>query len=122
MAAFNWIWIEGTCPSCRQTATLRCQTHVASSYGGSSVRFMNFDYRLGETMRWWRKTDPEYPAWRHEGRIRGELAPDCAEEACYSECTRCEARLCVVLGFRDVTPVAVLGIHVESDWPSDYWK
>lgn len=73
-------------------------------------------------MRWWNEVDPEYSTWRVLGRKNAELDPHTAEEACYSVCTLCGARLYVVLRFEDVTPVAVLAIGREEEWPFDYWK
>lgn len=123
MGAFNWVLVKENCPVCQREATIRCQTHVASSFGGAAEgRFQDREYRLGEKMRWWSEADPEYSTWRILGRKDAELDPVSAEEACYSACTLCGARLYVVLRFRDVAPIAVLAIGPEDEWPSDYWK
>lgn len=123
MGAFNWVLIEESCPACRRKATIRCQTHVASSFGGGvESRFQDREYQLGEKMRWWSESDPEYSTWRVLGRRDADVEPDSAEEACYSVCTLCGARLYVVLRFRDLTPIAVLAIGQEDKWPLGYWR
>jgi hypothetical protein len=123
MGAFNWVLITEKCPVCQRNATIRCQTHVASSFdGGADGRFQDREYRLGEKMFWWDESDSKYSAWQILGRRDGQLDPRSAEEACYSECTLCRARLYVILGFQDVTPSAVLGIGPEEEWPPEYWK
>ena len=123
MSAFNWVVIENVCPVCNRMATVRCQTHVASSFGGAADgRFQDRDYRLGERMRWWRVDDPDYPTWRVQGRKGAPLQDDAAEEACHSVCTLCGARLYVILRFEDLTPRAVLGLGPEEQWPADYGK
>ena len=122
MGAFNWVLIKEKCPVCQREATIRCQTHVASSFGGGADRFQNREYRLGEKMRWWNEADSEYPTWRVLGRKDAQLDSRFAEEACYSECTLCGARLYVILRFQDVTPRVVLGLGPEEEWPPDYWK
>ena len=123
MGAFNWILITNECPVCKRQATIRCQTHVASSFGGDiDGRFQNREYHLGEKMRWWDDSDPEYPMWRVLGRKDSQLDSRSADEACYAECTLCGARLYVILLFQDLTPQAVLGIGPEEQWPSEYWK
>lgn len=122
MGAFNWVVIEERCPVCQREAAIRCQTHVASSYDGDEDRFQDREYRLGEKMRWWDQADPEYPTWRVLGRIDAKFDPRSAEEACYSQCSLCGARLYVILRFQDITPKVVLGLGPEADWPTDYWK
>ncbi|MEY4806533.1 MAG: hypothetical protein RLZZ206_922 [Cyanobacteriota bacterium] len=123
MSAFNWVLINEICPVCQCDATIRCQTHVASSFGGGEDgRFQNREYRLGDKMRWWDEGDSEYQKWRVLGRKDGQLGTRIAEEACYSECTLCSARLYAILRFQDITPSAVLGIGPEKEWPSDYWR
>jgi len=88
MGAYNWVIIEETCPVCGRKATIRCQTHVASSYGGGpDGRFLDREYRLGERMRWWAPSDPEYPQWRAMGRMDVPLERS-DQEACYSTCRR----------------------------------
>lgn len=122
MGAYNWISVTDRCPACHRDATIRCQTHVASSYDGSTGRFMNREYRLGEKMRWWEETHPDYATWRVMGHRSPRPDSSHDEEACYSECTLCGARLYVVLRFHEASPIAVLGVGLEDEWPSDYWK
>ncbi len=122
MSAFNWINVETSCPKCGSTTNLRCQTHVASNYGGDSRgRFHDRDYRLGERMWWWSKDDDRYPDWMVAGRP-GMPKFDSDVEACIAECESCGASLCVVLGFREATPERVLSIAAEDEWPGGYLK
>lgn len=123
MGAFNWILVHKKCPSCQREATIRCQTHVASSLAGpAEERFANREYRLGEKMRWWGEEHSEYQSWRVLGRKDAQLESRFAEEACYSECLLCGAELYVVLRFENVTPMCVLGLGPKEEWPHEYWK
>jgi len=109
VGAYNWIAVDAQCPACGALARIRCQTHVASDYGGDSTgRFHDREYALGQKMAWWPPG--------HE-RFESELAN---EEACYSECGSCGADLCVVIRFRELVPEAVVSITREEDWPGGY--
>lgn len=122
MGAFNWINVEASCPKCGSSTNLRCQTHIASDYGGDSRgRFCDRDYGLGEKMWWWSKSDKRYPDWRTEGR-GGPAESAVDEEACYAKCESCGASLCVVLAFREATPKRVLSVVAEEHWPKGYLK
>jgi len=117
VGAFNWIVIDDVCATCGRLAKIRCQTHVASSYGGDEDgRFFDEEYRLGERMRWWEPGHPKFVEWRHDGRIDPVDDPLLDEEACYSHCLLCESDdLVVVVRFRDLTPTEVLGISREKE-------
>ena len=119
MAAYNWITICYTCLACRREASIRCQTHIASSYDGDETgRFFDRDYRLGERMAWWVPGHKNYPEWREEEGL--PISSNDAVEACYSRCESCDAGLCVVLRFDDLTPSEVLSCGLEEHWPEGY--
>jgi hypothetical protein len=119
MAAFNWIEIDGECPSCGRAATLRCQTHVASDFGGDDTgRFCNRVYRLGDPMAWWPRDHRKYASWREDSEP--DQPEDQAVEACYASCTACGAELYAVLRFHEVKAVEVLGVGLEVEWPANY--
>ena len=100
MAAFNWIDIETRCPVCGNNSLLRCQTHVASDYAGdASGRFHGREYRLGQTMAWWPRTDKRFDSWRAQRRRVGHVEPEVDEEACYATCKLCNAPLYVIVRF-----------------------
>ncbi len=122
MAAFNWIKVEDVCAACGQQATLRCQTHVASSYGGDADgRFFDEVYSLGEKMRWFERGHRDYWQWRNDGRVNPDDDMQVDEEACYSDCLQCGADIVVVVRFRDLVPVEVVSISREDEWPAGYY-
>ncbi len=117
MAAYNWVDVTACCPVCAATTSIRCQTHTASSFDGDETgHFCHREYRLGERMVWaarledWKATHP---------CIRVQAAPETCEESCCSRCEACGASLCVALRFVDLTPVAVLSISVDGEYPND---
>lgn len=113
MGAFNWIEFQGRCPSCATNTTIRAQTHVASDYGGDATgRFHDRTYRLGETMAWWPREDQRFDRWR-------EVYED-AIEACYSNCSACNAELCAVIRFQDRSPIEVRALTTEENWPPSF--
>jgi hypothetical protein len=121
MAAFNNILIRAHCPSCSRLATILCQTHVASSFTGDHTgRFCLRNYWIGEKMAWWPKDRPEYAGWRCVGEPNQES--ECALEACYAFCNYCKGDLYAVIQFKALTPVRVIAIGPESEWPSIYSK
>lgn len=126
MSAFNWILIDSACPICTTTSAIRCQTHIASDYGGDERgRFHDREYHLGEPMLWWPRHDARFPGWRVDGRKTGmasSLTTSIDEEACYSCCTNCGADLCVVLEFHENVPTKVLQITRQEDWPDEYFR
>ncbi len=119
MAAFNWISFEALCPQCGVFGAIRCQTHVASDFGGDeSGRFCHREYSFGQRMAWWAENDPRYRHWAEEC---GEpLANGSFAEACYSTCSHCGASLCALLLFEDLIPWQSLRLSLESDWPPGY--
>jgi hypothetical protein len=122
MSAYNWINVESQCPACGSAAAIRCQTHVASDFDRDvRGRFHDREYRLGDKMWWWADDDSRYPSWRVLGRSDID-DPEYDEEACYSTCRKCDARLCVVLRFRKVVPEAIALVVKEEEWPEQYPK
>ena len=123
MAAFNWIIIDGRCPRCGVSGRIRCQTHVASDYGGDARgRFQDREYRLGEELWWWPSGHPRFDAWRIDGRLEPALDGS-VEEACYSRCASCGAELVVVLRFANLRAERVVGpVREEADWPEGYFR
>jgi hypothetical protein len=120
MSAFNWIEASCRCPACKAGATLRAQTHVASSFDGTEQgRFSGRTYRLGEQMAWWPSESPLHAAWL-EGRDPAHRP--LAGEACYAECQRCHAELCVVVEFEDLKPVRIIQVSLASEWPVGYLR
>jgi hypothetical protein len=119
MAAYNWIIIEGHCPSCKQPAPIRCQTHIASSYDGDETgRFFDRVYRIGSRMAWWPEGHKDFDRWR-ENSEPGQ-PPNLAVEACYSKCGKCGIDLFAVIRFNDLKPIAVVEVGLESQWPEGY--
>jgi hypothetical protein len=123
MAAFNWILLEQECPACHTVALIRCQTHVASDFGGDERgRFCDREYRLGQPMHWWPPSHPRFMEWRHGGDagVATRLPREMAEEACYGTCAGCGADLFAVVRFRDAVPVEVRQLGLEENWPAGY--
>ena len=124
MSAYNWISFDSDCPVCQRDTTIKAQTHVASDYDGDdSGRFHDRLYRLGETMRWWPEQHPRFSEWKNEGfPNRSERRGDECEEACYARCEACGAKLCAVIEFRRMSPVRILKLGLEDDWPDGYLR
>jgi len=124
MSAYNWIIVEGRCPTCGTETTMRAQTHVASSYDGdASGRFHESEYRVGQAMRWWKRDDPRFQEWPADRELsRPEANDEREEEACYATCSNCNASLCVVLRFHENLAEAVVSISTEENWPAGYPK
>src|SRR5690349_19639357 len=118
MGAYNWILVDADCPACSSRTRIRCQTHVASDYGGIGGRFFDREFTLGQTMPWWPRDHPQWTAWQLPGgdAVTGEEF----DEACYSSCTACGAELAVVIHFEHCTPTSVLSVSREEDWPDGY--
>ena len=121
MAAYNWILLETTCPQCGTVGPLRCQTHIASDFGGDqSGRFCHREYVFGQRMAWWSVDDRYYHHWAEED---GEPLPDGSfAEACYADCSHCGAHLCALLRFENLIPCELLRLSLESDWPPGYLR
>ncbi|OQY44009.1 MAG: hypothetical protein DRR08_32125 [Candidatus Parabeggiatoa sp. nov. 2] len=120
MGAYNWILITHRCPNCSEQVDIRCQTHIASSYQGTTKRFHNEIYRLGEKLRWWPTGHPDFEQWRVNGCVSPcEDDPLFDRECCYSECLSCGAELYIVIRFKQNLPLEVL--LVSKEWPeNDY--
>jgi hypothetical protein len=119
MAAYNWIVIEEKCPSCQQWGSIRCQTHVASSYDGDETgRFLDRVYRIGDEMAWWPRGHRKFEVWREEGEPN--QPSEYALEACYSKCGGCGAELYAVIRFQHLKPIEVVEVGLESHWPESY--
>jgi hypothetical protein len=120
MAAYNWIHTDATCPSCQEMATIRCQTHIASSFDGDETgRFFDRVFSIGDKMPWFPEGHPEYETWCFEG---DPWTVEDAREACYSTCQKCHAELYAVIQFSHFTPVRVLEIGFQKNWPKGYHK
>jgi hypothetical protein len=72
MGAYNWILVDAECPSCASFSRIRCQTHVASDYGGIGGRFFDREYSLGQEMVWWPRDHARWDEPRR-GLARGLL-------------------------------------------------
>lgn len=116
MSAYNWITVDAQCPACGRSVAFRCQTHVASSYGGDeNGRFFDCDYVLGQRMSWRPvRFDRD---WRG-GNSLAPLPPNEDLEACYSTCSRCGREVIVVLRFQEMTPTRVESVSLE--WPDGF--
>jgi len=120
MAAYNWIEVEASCPACQALATIRCQTHIASSFDGDgSGRFCHRTYRLGEAMAWWTPDDNRFSGWSADADPKHRPA---VEEACYALCEHCKAELYAVIAFENLVPRKLLATGLERDWPDNYSK
>lgn len=124
MSAFNWILMENHCPACDARRNLVAQTHVASDYDGDeSGRFHDSTYRLGERMRWWLPAHFRYASWRDGNKIdKKNLAENEELECCYTKCNECLSELYSIIRFVDVSPVEIMDIGFESDWPVSYYR
>lgn len=124
MSAYNWIIVSAHCPACGKEVDIRCQTHVASSYGGDTTgRFFDEEYRLGDPMRWWPRGHKKYEEWRVDGRKTNESLPRKTDsECCYASCPACKAELFVIIEFDGPRPTKLMKVGLEKDWPEDYWK
>ena len=118
MSSYNWIEAEGTCPACGEPSIFRTQTHVASSYEGDEQGcFFDRTYKLGEPMAWWPQTDDRYELWSEHCDPK-HCSP--LREACYCDCTRCGAGLCVVIEFENLRATRIVQASRESEWPDRY--
>lgn len=122
MSAYNWIEIESRCPSCGKEAKVKCQTHFCSDYDGDSTkRFHDRIYNLGDIMAWWPRNSPRHSEWI-ESNTKNKHGYDANTECCYSDCLNCGAELFVVIRFSECTPVEVLNLGLEVNWPEEYFK
>ena len=108
MAAFNYVVFEERCPHCDRQVVLKAQTHIASDYEGDEHgRFMDHEYQLGERMKWFSRTHPDFDTWKTWG---GE--GDTIHEDCPASCPSCNTKLNAQIAFEDLTPVAVTNLSV----------
>lgn len=123
MGAYNWIIIKEKCPKCNQTRIIKCQTHIASDFGGDdSGRFCEREYKLGEEMAWYPISHKKYLEWKVNGKISSnETLEEIDYECCYSQCTNCRVNLYVVIKFQSHTPKKVIDVGFEENWPKDYF-
>lgn len=124
MGAYNWIVIEGECPSCGKRTSLRCRTHVASSYEGDGRgRFYDRVYKLRDEMLWWSDGDSRQPSWRVDGKASfGKDDPSIDYEACHCSCPNCKSSLCAVIKFQRNTPLELVELRSEAEWPEEYYR
>jgi hypothetical protein len=124
MGAYNWITINESCPHCGQFATIRCQTHVASDYGGDQLgRFHDNEYQPGDRMRWYEESHKNFQEWRPESEINPpEPDSENLKECCYANCMNCNRELYAVIEFHFTTPSRVLGVGLEENWPDNFYK
>ncbi len=122
MAAFNWLLFDSNCPKCGNAIALKAQCHAASSFSGDeSGRFNDRPYKLGQKMAWWNEDDPRWSSWKEGGQCVVNRT-DSVRECCYTKCPVCGARLYAVIQFDQATPVAVLDVGPEENWPDEYKK
>ncbi len=124
MGAHNWILVDGKCPACGRDASIRCQTHVASDYAGDGRgRFFDRVYKMREQMLWWGEGDARHSKWRVDGKAFGDSDDASIDyEACHSTCPVCKAYLCAVIKFERNTPVELLRLCEEAEWPEEYYR
>ena len=68
-------------------------------------------------MPWFPRGHREYDSWCGEGDL---WTVDDAREASYATSQSCKAELYAVIQFAELTPVKILKIGFESDWPEGY--
>ncbi|NMO17020.1 hypothetical protein HPC49_14435 [Pyxidicoccus fallax] len=122
VAAYNWVVFQATCPVCGRAARMRAQAHVASSFDGDERgRFAHREYAVGQPFHWWPESHRAFSAWRDADVVTPDLGdPDSVEEACYTECSECQAELYAVVAFRVNVPVSIKEVGPESAWPVRY--
>ena len=124
MAAYNWLAVDTACPACESLGTLRAQTHVGASFAGDEQgRFCHATYRVGERMRWYPPEHARYATWRAElwTTKPDGLADNEDIECCTAECSACASHeLWLLVRFRDLAAVEVLGAGTTETWPKGY--
>jgi len=119
MSAFNRISFYQNCPNCGEFARIEAQCHTASSFERDDVgRLCGSAYQIGERMRWWREDDARWRPWADLGDSHREDGP--IRECCYAICGHCGANLYSIIEFKNVTPVGVVDLGMEKNWPDDY--
>ncbi|PQJ12717.1 hypothetical protein CJD36_002935 [Flavipsychrobacter stenotrophus] len=122
MGAFNWIVLIAQCPNCGNCSTIRCQTHIASSYDGpGSDRFHDHTYELGDTMPWFDKDTPVYNDWA-QGNVIVSTSEPTVSECCYGKCNSCNIDCFVVIVFNNRKVAYIESIGRIEDWPEAYYK
>lgn len=121
MSAFNWIVFDYFCPNCKTHSIIKAQCHVASTFMGDEFgRFCDNEYKLGQKMRWWYQEKIEDNSWMPKDTLK--IDSNTVQECCYSKCLKCQVDLYAVIIFKDITPIKVEQIGLESDWPDGYYK
>jgi len=117
MGAFNYIRVEGCCPSCQRNSEILCQTHIASDYDGNLEvgRFQGHEYKLGQKMPWF---EDDCDTWYSHDEWK--VSDNAAREACYSSCESRKAALYVLIEFKDITPIKIVDIGLEDEMPKQY--
>jgi len=121
MSAYNWIKFDEICPTCKEFVGIKAQSKMASSYNGTTDRFHNKEYRIGDTMKWWTKDDTRYDDWNKSNQMT-KLDINSIKECCYSICLSCESKLYAVIEFKNITPTKVVKLGVEANYPNEYYK
>ena len=121
MGLYNWIEIPDVrCPVCGEVTTILVQNHTASSPDGDDRGlFCLQTYHLGQRMRWFPQGSPEFNTWREDG-MAVEAGDGKLQEACYSHCRAHDDALYAVIEYVDVTPVRLVAIGPENDWPPGF--
>lgn len=124
MGAYNWIIINEICPHCGRLATIRCQTHVASSYDGDQLGlFHNKEYKLGDRMRWHNDHHKNFQDWQIESEINpSEPNSENLKECCYAGCLNCDYELYAIIEFHLTTAIQVLELGLEENWPDNFYQ
>jgi hypothetical protein len=123
MGSFNWITFDAICPACQEFSKITAQTHMCSDYNGDGRgRFHDQFYKLGEKMWWWEKSDSRYKQWQEgDDRLyKNFTINDDASECCYSSCSLCSKNLYAIIKFVACTPMKLIKLGLENDWPEDY--
>lgn len=122
MSAYNWIVAVVSKNTDNDTTTIRCQTHIASSYeGNDSGRFHDKEYKLGEKMAWWQPLEPKYRSWRDgDNRKVTDDNEAVAFECCLASSEQNDS-LYAVIKFENLVPVEIVEFGNECDWPEGFW-
>lgn len=121
MAAFNLIHFMFFCPSCNHDSLIIAQCHVASSFDKkNNDRFCMNEYQLGEKMRWWEKSDTRWSNWINENETL-KIEENIVKECCYAQCSNSHDLYAIIV-FKDLTPVDIIEIGFEKNWPNDFLK
>lgn len=122
MSAYNWILSNQKCPNCKNISTIRSQIHIASSYGGDDHgRFHDYEYYLGDTMRWFYSQDNKYEDWKMGNKIEN-IESKIDMECCYSTCLSCNFKGYSIITVKDLKINSITCIDKLDNWPNDYYE